>query len=199
MGWIDNKWIPRWPGDYCTGFFQLPEDGSAPIWELKTPNYEGTRENRPVWVMVNGREISHYDIAMKSGDSDCEVEPYGKQPPWGMKFAAYFCRNHVVWLADEDAVLLHFGGHKGHFGQWKKSMGIKNTAPEAPKPKIGVPEDVTADLRAFLEPIVAANEKFVGLWKQGKIGPLVGAAMREAKGKYEGKYVEAMLQEIVGV
>ena len=69
---------------------------------------------------------------------------------------------------------------------------VVEKAPEAPPPD-------AAELREFLEPIVAANEKFVGLWKQGKIGPLVGAAMRVAKGKYEGKYVEAMLKEIVGV
>jgi len=69
---------------------------------------------------------------------------------------------------------------------------------EAPPPKPETPEPDAAELRAFLEPVVAANEKFVALWKQGKTGPLVGAAMRAAAGKYEGKHIEKTLKEIVG-
>lgn len=64
----------------------------------------------------------------------------------------------------------------------------------APEPEAPVPPE----LRAFIEPIVTANAKFVELWKAGKTGPLIGAAMREAKGKYEGKHIEAVLKEIVG-
>jgi GatB domain len=70
---------------------------------------------------------------------------------------------------------------------------IPETIPEKPET-----EPDAAELRAFLEPVVAANEKFVALWKQGKIGPLIGAAMRAAAGKYEGKHIEKTLKEIVG-
>jgi hypothetical protein len=63
--------------------------------------------------------------------------------------------------------------------------------------RIEIPEPLTAELRAFLEPIVAANEKFVALWKQGKTGPLIGVAMKAA-GKYEGAHIQQVLKEIVG-
>jgi len=200
MSYIGNKWFPRWPGDYCTGWYAPPEDGSKPIWEFKDPDYEGTQDHSPKWVMINGRELPHEDISRKQGDADCEIVLYGKIPPHRTYIEKYFCYSHRIWLHDEDDILFHFRGNKSFFGQWKKDMGIKDAPKEeTPKPKIDVPEDITVELRAFLEPIVAANEKFVGLWKQGKIGPLVGAAMRENKGKYEGKFIEAMLKEIVGV
>jgi len=200
MGWVNNKWFPRWPGDYCTGWYAPPTDGSAPIWERKDPDYEGTQDHSPKWVMLNGRELSHEDVARKQGDTECEIVPYGKVPPHRTYVEKYFCYSCRLWLCDEDDVLSHFGGNKSFFGQWKKGMGMKDAPKEeAPKPKIDVPENIAAELRAFLEPIVASNEKFVGLWKQGKIGPLVGAAMRENKGKYEGKFIEAMLKEVVGV
>jgi hypothetical protein len=70
------------------------------------------------------------------------------------------------------------------------SETIPETKPEAPEPD-------AAELRTFLEPVVSANEKFVALWKQGKTGPLIGAAMRAAAGKYEGKYIEKTLKGIV--
>jgi hypothetical protein len=66
-----------------------------------------------------------------------------------------------------------------------------------PDPKPETPEPDTVELRAFLEPLVAANEKFVALWKQGKTGPLIGVARKSAAGKYEGKHIEKVLGEIV--
>jgi hypothetical protein len=69
--------------------------------------------------------------------------------------------------------------------------------PETPAPKPETPEPDTVELRAFLEPVVAANEKFVALWKQGKTGPLIGVARKAAAGKFEGKHIEKVLKEIV--
>ena len=223
MGWVGNKWFPRWRGDTCSGWYYPPADGSKPIWELKIPDWEGVvaaGENlRPRWVMINGREISHNEVGRTAGESDCEIIPLDNSNPkkspegWGsgIPFSSHYCMTHMIFLYGEDGagVLEHFGSNKGAYGNWRKAedarlktLGIvvkKEEKIETPKPKIDVPENIAAELRAFLEPIVAANEKFVGLWKQGKIGPLVGAAMRENKGKYEGKFIEAMLKEIVGV
>jgi hypothetical protein len=200
MGWIDKKWFPRWPGDYCTGFYAPPEDGSAPIWERRDPDFQGTQDHSPKWVMTNGREIPADAIAMSLGGPDCRIERYGKTVPHRYYFASHFCRSHIVFLHDAEAVLAHLKGNKSVYGQLAKE-GIVDPLPETKveKPKVEVTENLAGELRAFLEPIIAANEKFVGLWKQGKVGPLVGAAMRENKGKYEGKFIEAMLKEIVGV
>jgi hypothetical protein len=72
------------------------------------------------------------------------------------------------------------------------------TVPETPPdPKPETPEPDAAELRAFLEPLVTANEKFVELWRQGKTGPLIGAARKAAAGKFEGKHIEKTLKEIV--
>lgn len=199
MGWIGKKWFPEWRGDYCQGFYELPEDGSAPIWEYKDPEFEGTQDHRPIWVMVNGREIPHRLVYRKAGGADCKIVSGETPQPngWGFPSTKYFCSSHMLWLADEDEVLEHFGGNKGTFGQWAKEQGIKSKKETAPKEKIEVEMSLAAEIKAFLEPILAANAKFVELWRIGKTGPLVGAAMREAKGKYEGKHIEAVLEEIL--
>jgi hypothetical protein len=209
MGWVDRKWFPGWPGDYCSGWYKAPP-GVEPIWELRSPDFHGTRNQSPIWVMVNGVEIPDRLIAETSGGSDCEIERYGKIVPYRYAVASHFCRTHIVFLYTEDHVLRHLKGNKSLFGQLVKE-GIVQPLPEPPKKepwtvssdriravRIEIPESLTAEVRAFLEPIVAANEKFVGLWKQGKTGPLVGAAMRAAAGKYEGAHIQQILQEIVG-
>lgn len=198
MGWVGNKWFPRYPGDYCTGFYHPPEDGSVPIWKLQPPNFEGTRDNRPMWVMVNGREISGNDIAMKQGSSDCEVALTTSPPPHGRCPAKYFCHRCAIWLRDEDDVLLHLD-NKSLFGQWAKEMGIKlEKAPKQEAAPVELPDTLAAEIRTFLEPIIAASTKQVDLWKAGKTGALIGVAMKAAKGTYEGKHIEKMLKELVG-
>lgn len=203
MGWVGDKWFPRWPGDCCTGWYHPPDDGSAPVWERRDPGFEGTQDRRPVWVMANGREVPAEEIARKSGGPDCKVRRYGKHPPHGRPFASHVCCSHgtdVVYLYGEADVLSHLKGNKSLFGQLAKEGVVEPLGKEAPeaKPEVAVPAPLAAEIRAFLGPLVASNGKFVELWKAGKTGPLVGAAMREAKGKYEGRHVEAVLGEMVG-
>jgi hypothetical protein len=201
VGWVGNKWFPAWRGDYCSGFFHPPEDGSEPIWELKPTDYEGTLDNdRPRWVMVNGREMPNRLVSRKSGGADCNIISGETPQPngWGFPSTKYYCASHGIWLVDDDDVLEHFNGNRGILGQWLKSQGKSLPKAEKEKLEVEVPEALAGELRTFLKPVVSANAKFVELWKAGKTGPLIGAVMREAKGKYEGKHIEAVLKEIVG-
>jgi len=214
MPWVENKWFPRWRHDTCHGNYAKPDDGSQPIWQFKLPDWEGIEavgtHAGPRWVMVNGRELPPEIAYQYAGDQECDILPTAGihssyKPP-----ASHYCSTHRIMLYGEDGagVVEHLRNNKSAYGMWRKeedrrlrALGIAVAKKEEPKKEavaIQIPEDVATELRAFLEPIVAANEKFVGLWKQGKIGPLVGTAMREAKGKYEGKFVETMLKEIVG-
>jgi hypothetical protein len=204
MGWVGNKWFPAWRGDYCQGFYHPPEDGSEPIWELKIPEYEGliyAGDNlRPRWVMVNGREMPSRLVYAKSGTADCNImsgEPPRSNNGWGFPSAKHYCSSHGIWLMDDDDVLDHFNGNRGVYGQWLKSQGKKLEKKEEkkPAPEIEVPENIAIELRTALEPILNANAKFVALWKQGKTGPLIGAAMRVLASKYEGRFIEQILRE----
>jgi hypothetical protein len=138
--------------------------------------------------------------------SDCTVR-------WG-DTDLYWCVSHWKGLNGLDEVAEHMG--KSCFGNWKKQQlneineeirrlqaiaaRFKAHEVEAPKEvplEVEVPTTLADELRAFLEPVVAANEKFAVLWKQGKTGPLIGAARKAAADKYEGKFIEQMLKEIV--
>jgi hypothetical protein len=127
----------------------------------------------------------------------------------------YWCVSCWKGLNGLDEVVQHMDD-KSRFGNWKKeqldyinsevkrlqAIAARLTAyttevPDKEVQKVEVPVALTAELRAFLEPIVAANEKFIALWKQGKTGPLIGVARKAAAGKYEGKHIEKVLGEIV--
>jgi hypothetical protein len=199
MGWIGRKWFPEWRGDYCQGWYEPPE-GEEPIWEHRPPDFEGTQDNRPIWVMINGREMPNRLVYARAGGADCNIIS-GRTPQpngWGFPSTEYYCCvSHSLWLADESEVLEHFDGNKGVFGMWLKERGIKVQKVEKERVKVNVPDALIAEIKAFLEPIVATNPKFIELWKEGKTGPMVGAAMKAAKGKYEGKVIEEVLHGLL--
>lgn len=198
MGWVDSKWFPAYPGDFCSGWYKAPE-GVEPIWEFRLPNFEGTLENRPRWVMVNGREIPDRSIAETSGGADCEIERYGKIVPHRYVVASHFCRTHIVFLYTEDHVLRHLKGNKSLFGQLlKEGIVCPIEAPKVEASEIEVPEAIATKLRELIQPVVVRHEKLVPLWKQGKTGPLIGIVIKATEGKYEGKHIEKVLKEILG-
>lgn len=125
----------------------------------------------------------------------------------------YWCVSCWKGLNGLDEAAAHMDD-KSRFGNWKKeqleainaeikrlqAIAARFKTEEAPKKEaeaVKVPEALASELRATLEPVVAANEKFVALWKQGKTGPLIGAA-RKAATEHEGKHIEQVLKEIVG-